>query len=395
MKLSRNWVGGFGLATLTSIIGVVACSGGDDPQPQPAPPAGGAPPVGGTPSFGGSSAGTPTVIAGGGTGGSAGSVSVAGSAGAATGGSGGTAAAGAPGFACDAKAFNCAKITSFGVPNEAGFGYGDFQGGVSVFGGLTRVVDEVDRIHVKGKVDNYGRGFNIWFNYCTDFTDVTGVTFTLSGNNTSAGAVAPPAGGSGGASAGDGGTGGSSAGEGGASGGSGGAATAPKALKIDFQVQTNSNYPWQPFQDDPNNKKGACTIPDDDFQANKDAVWSACVPSSKDGIPVSATPTPVSITFATDLKGGKPNPWSEASIHEIVGLQWQFPWSKGNDYEIDVTVDDVTFISATQTADCPVVGGAAGGAGGTGGGGASGGESGGSGGASAGTGGASAGTAGG
>lgn len=386
MKLSRNWLGGFGLATLSSVLGLVACSGGgDDDGTQPLPPAGGAQSFAGAAQVGGSPAGAPAV-GGGGTGGSGVPVAGAETGGSATAGAGGG-AAGESGFACAAKAMDCAIISSFGETNKAGFGAGDFQGGVSVFGeGLTRE-SELDSIHVKGTVAGYGRGFNIWFNYCSDFKDVTGVTFTLSGKSGGGGA-APPAGGSdAGGAAGSGGAGsGGDATAGAATGGTGGASAPPAPLKINFEVQTNTNYPWQPRPED---KKGACTSP------TPENPWNDCVPSAKNGILVPETPTEVTVTFATDLTGGTPEPWSADKIKEIIGFQWQFPWSgSATAYDVDVTVDNVKFLSSTVTAECAAASAPAGGAGGGSAGGASGGGASGdgAGGASAGTGGASAGT---
>jgi hypothetical protein len=275
--------------------------------------------LGGTGPTGGSTQGG-TSTGGTSTGGGAGS-----SAGGAAGGGGG----GAMGFACtDPDVANCGQINTFPNSTSQTFGNSDFSGGVSIFGdGITRDTASTDALHVTGTVAGYGRGFNIWFTLCSSLAAYGGVQFTVSGMTTDA--------------------------------------MAPNT--IDFQVQTNSDYPWQPFP--ASNMKGSCTA------ASADMAWSVCIAPGANGRMLGDMPQTV---MWADVMGGMPVPFdATTSPAEVVGLQWQFPWSEGRaEYTVDVTLDNVAFVMGSgPTTECPAYmmgGGGMGGMGGMAGGGAGG-----------------------
>jgi hypothetical protein len=277
----------------------------------------------------------------GGTSGQGGTGGAAGGTGGASGAGGGAAAAGP--FACDMpKVANCNQINDFSTSSAQSWGMGDFSGGVSVFGaGIMRDTDTT-RLHITGMVMGYGHGFNLWITYCSDLSAYTGVQFTLSGTT----------------------------------------ADAMMMNTIDFQLQTNSNYPWQPR---PMDSKGACTAPE-----GVDP-WGMCI-SPGINVPLAASPT--AVTWA-QMMGGMPTMWAAAtSPKEIVGIQWQFPWSEGRTaYAVDVTLDNVSFTGGTATV-CPPYMMGGGGMGGAGGSGAGSGGMAGSGGGAGGAGGAGGGMAG-
>jgi hypothetical protein len=178
------------------------------------------------------------------------------------------------------------------------WGTGDFTGGTAVFGAdMKRETDTTDAIHVTGTVEGYGRGFLLWFSNCSSLSAFSGVSFKLSGS-------------------------------------------AGVANTIEFQLQTNSDYPWQA---DLKVKKGGCTAPDACM------AWNACLaPSKTVSIPASQKGVSVSVTWA-EVSGGTPVTWNPASSPgEILGIQWQFPWFEGLEYEVDVTVDDVTLLGGIQ-----------------------------------------------
>jgi hypothetical protein len=209
-------------------------------------------------------------------------------------------------YACDMpKAANCGVISDFSNVTAQTWGSGDFSGGVSVFGDIRRDAATVTSLHVTGEVAGFGRGFVVWLTWCSTLTAYAGITFTLSGTTTDA--VDPNT--------------------------------------MDFAIQTNSNYPWQPFVAT-NTEKGACTVGD------VLDVWSMCIAAST-SVVLSASPT--FVPWA-QLSGGMPVAWNASlSPAEIVGLQWQFPWSEGRErYQIDVTLDDVTFTGGVgPTTVCP------------------------------------------
>ena len=303
--------------------------------------------TGGTATGGTATGGTAT--GGTATGGTAtGGTATGGSAGASTGGSAGAGASGGSGgmsgpFACDMpKTATCGQINDFTTASPA-FGGPDFSGGVSVFGaGITRDASTT-ALHITGMVTGYGHGFNIWFSYCSTLAAYTGITFTISGTT---------------------------------------AATAMPNT-IDFQIQTNTDYPWQPR---PQDMKGGCTAPDPTM------AYSVCIAPTLN-VPLGAAPQ--TVTWA-QMMGGTPTAWSPTmSPSEVIGLQWQFPWSStATAYAVDITLDNIQFTGGTgPTTACPPYmsgGGGAGGAGGAGPGGA-GGASAGAGGSAAGAGGAAAG----
>jgi hypothetical protein len=241
----------------------------------------------------------------------------AGTGGSTAGASGSGGSAGMEGYSCKGVTTTCDTISDFPSGEGMCWGTGDFKGGVGQYGGLTLDTTGGD-IHVSGEVSTYS-GFNIWFSYCSDLSAYTGISFTLSGMVMSA--------------------------------------TAPNT--IDFQLQTNSNYPWQA---DPSIMKGACT------SDTPDNPWGDCIASSS-SVPIPADSMPVMVTWA-QVTGGAPVPFSATtSPKEILGLQWQFPWAEGaTAYMVDVHVDNITFIGGTATAcstgSCSGSGGA-GGAGGS------------------------------
>lgn len=349
---TRAWIGGFGLAAVCgSVLALAACSSNDSNGGG----SGGANNAkgGGTSSSGGSTStsGGTTSSSGGTSSSSGGSSSSSGGSSSSSGGSNGGGSAGMSGFACAGKVADCAVISDFPTTaNMAVWGGTDFGGGITTFNGVTRDNTKADALHMTGVGNKYG-GFGIWFNSCSDLSQYTGVSFKISG---SAGTV----------------------------------------NTIDFQAQTNSDYPWQP--DAGASKKGACTGTDPDPMK----AWNDCNAPGKTGIALTSTPTTVTINWS-DITGGKPKAWdTNASPKELVGIQWQFP-AATDEYMVDVTVDDVTFIGGTKTCATASGSGGAGGAGGAsnggssnaGAGGASGGAS--SGGAGGASGGASSGGAGG
>jgi hypothetical protein len=294
--------------------------------------------VSGTGTTGGSSTGGATggsTTGGSSTGGAGG---VAGNAGA-----GGGAAAMGPYGCATPQVANCGAVSDFPIASGQTFGNMMFSGGMSVFGdGITRDMMNTGGLHVTGMVSGYGRGFNIWFSLCSSLQMYGGVEFIVSGTTTDAMAM----------------------------------------NTIEFQAQTNTNYPWQPFVAS-NGVKGACTAPDPAM------AWNMCIAPGKTGIVLGATAQQV---MWADVSGGGPAMWNPAmSPSELVGLQWQFPWSEGRAaYMVDVTLDDVKFIGGTgPTTACPAYSTGAGGMGGAGGApGGAGGAPGGAGGAPGGAGGA-------
>jgi hypothetical protein len=329
---------------------IVACSDSEDPPPPPAATGGSSGSATGGTATGGTATGG-TATGGTATGGTAtGGTATGGSATGGSAGSGAGSGGAAMGFACDMpKTPNCGAIADFPNSTSQTFGNADFSGGASVFGaGISRDMT-TGGLHVTGMVTGYGHGFNIWFTLCSTLEAYTGVEFKVSG--TTGDTVAPNT--------------------------------------IDFQVQTNSDYPWQPFP--PTNMKGTCTAP------TVDMAWSMCLAPTAAGLMLGAAAQ--TVTWA-QVMGGSPVMWSPtASPKEVVGLQWQFPWSETRTaYTVDVTLDDVKFTGGTgPTSACPAYMAGMGGAGGAGGSGGSGGSSagsGGSGGSSAGSGGSSAGSGG-
>lgn len=249
---------------------------------------------------GGGIAGSSGGVGGGaGAGGSGGALGGSGGSGpGGAGGVGGAAGAGATGpYLCEMpKVANCGAINDFPSSSMQSWGSGDFSGGFSVFGtGIQREATTAN-IHITGMVSGYGRGFNMWFASCSTLAAYAGITFTLSG--TTADAMTPNA--------------------------------------MSFEIQTNANYPWQPY---PSEHKGACTA-----NTGSDP-FAVCRPS------ITSLMLAASVTFVSwaQMTGGSPVPWSASlSPAEIVGLQWQFPWSEGRKaYAVDVTLDNLRFTGGT------------------------------------------------
>lgn len=315
----RTWKIGATGAVLVGVALLAACSGsGEDDDGNGGKGSGASGGTGGaTGGTGGTTGGTGGTTGGtGGTGGATGGTggSVGGSAGMATGGtagagagaggaSGGSGGAAGP-FMCKGSVATCNVITDF-APDPAQWGSGDFHGGVSLFGeGIMRDPTTTE-LHVTGMVAGYGRGFNLWFTYCSDLSAYTGVSFIAKGT-----------------------------------------AGMPTATDmpniIQFQLQTNSDYPWEPFP--VANMKGGCTAP-----AGMDP-WGSCLAPS---INVTLGDAPQAVTWAM-MMGGSPVMWdAAASPKELVGIQFQFPWKEGAmPYAIDVTLDDVKLTGAAADMDC-------------------------------------------
>jgi len=213
-----------------------------------------------------------------------------------SGGSAGGAAASGP-FECQGILPTCSTISQFGD-----WGSGEFHGGASAFGeGLTRDETDPGVLHVTGMVGGWGRGFNLWFTWCSDLSAATGITFTLRG--TIAG---------------------------------------PSPNRADFQVQTNSTYPWEPFP--LINQKGSCTA----MPAGTDP-WGYCLAPS---VAVVIGDAPQTVMWA-QITGGSPVSFdSTTSPTEILGVQWQFPWTpSATPYAVDVILDDVKLAGIAPT-DC-------------------------------------------
>ncbi|HEX3773585.1 MAG TPA: hypothetical protein VHV51_03920, partial [Polyangiaceae bacterium] len=185
-------------------------------------------------------------------------------------------------------------------------------------------------IHMTGTVDNYGFGFGLYFSSCSDLSAYTGVSFKIKGN-------------------------------------------AGTTMKIDFQVQTNEDYPWQAL---PSSMKGGCTA----TPANVANPFADCI-APTDPVTVATAESTVTVMF-TDIMGGKPT--ATVDPKQVVGIQWGFEWSAtAMPYLADVTVSDITLIGGTGVS-CTSGTGGTGGSGGSGG---AAGGGGGSGGAAAGSGG--------
>jgi hypothetical protein len=274
-----------------------------------------------------------------------------GTAGAATGtaGAGGASATGP--FACTAPPMaTCNTWTTFGATGANSFGSGTFLGGITTFGTTLMRDTSTDNIHVTGTVDSYSYGFGLYFQNCVDLSAYTGVSFKIKGTYAAAGA-----GGTAGAGA----------------GGAGGAA----AATINFQFETNVDYPWMPR---PMDKKGACTATVDPTNP-----FGECTAPNAAVMLTASDSTPTAITFAS-LMGGKPTVTADPA--QVVGIQWSFPWTgtAAGNYTFDVTLSDFTLTGGTAgPVSCAVAAGGTGGTGGAGGAGAGGAGTAGAGGATA------------
>lgn len=224
---------------------------------------------------------------------------------------GGAPTAGAPGncggasstargpFTCGSTPATCNQISSF--PLDGAWGSGDFTGGLVVYGkGLSRDMTQTEVLHITGTVDDYV-GFAFWFSTCSSLDTFKGVQFKLS-NMLGAGKT------------------------------------------VRFQLQTNADFPWQ---SDPNAGKGACTA------TTCDGVWGECTPPEKRFTLGSGGAVQDVQVYWADMSGGTPVAWNANSPTEIVGLQWQFAWEPATPkYDVDVTLDDITFIGATTVKPC-------------------------------------------
>ena len=217
--------------------------------------------------------------------GASGALSNAGSS--ALGGAGG-ASNGGP-FSCGIARASCNSWTTFSQATTTSWGTGTFTGGVTTFGAKLKRDTATNAIHVTGTVDDYGYGFGLFFLNCSDLSAYTGVSFKLSG-------------------------------------------TTNTANTMIFQVQTNTDYPWEAK---PTDKKGACTA------ADKSNPFGSCVAPSKT-IPVAA-----GSVLWSDLVDGMPV--ATASANEALGLQWAFPYDGTNSYSFDVTVSDVQLLGGDVT----------------------------------------------
>ena len=174
-------------------------------------------------------------------------------------------------------------------------------------------------LHVTGQVSGYS-GFLIWFTRCTDLSAYAGISFMLSGAVGAAGIY---------------------------------------VNTLDFMLPTNSTFPWQTVENT-SRQLGGCTAVD---ASNP---WSSCVFPSLN-IAVPAPPTVVEVRWV-DMIGGLPTQWdARFSPRELMGIQWQFPWSSSfAPYAVDVMVDDIRFIGGADDVPC-AAGGCTAGRGGTGG----------------------------
>jgi len=205
------------------------------------------------------------------------------SAGSSAGGTGGSAS----GFACANTAVSAASVTDFSDIGETGtWGTGDVSGGTFLYpeGDLTADYSG-SSFKVSGEVGDYA-GFGIWFAGCLDASSYDSISFDVTGDV-------------------------------------GAAAT----LTIGLQI--NSDQPI-----DTTNMKGSCAFTS---EATK---YSECV------IPVATVDVPagggtVTVPFS-EFAGGKPVATSDGS--ELLGIQWSFAWAAGDTaYNVDVTIDNVTF----------------------------------------------------
>jgi hypothetical protein len=326
----RTWkIGATGCVLIgVGLLGACSGSGEDDDDGSGGKGAGAAGGAGGSTGgmAGKGGSGGSTGGSGGSTGGSAGSmggsagsvVSAGGMAGTGAGAGGAGGAAGGSGFMCKGTMTTCNAISDFPV-DPGQWGSGDFHGGVSVFGAGVMRDATTTGLHVTGMVGDYGHGFNLWFTYCSDISAFTGVSFIVKGTA--------------------------------------GMPTATDMPNIvQFQLQTNSTYPWEPR---PMDMKGGCTAP-----AGMDP-WGVCIAPS---INVTLGDAAQTVPWAM-MMGGMPNAWDPTtSPKEIVGIQFQFPWKTGAmPYAVDVTLDDVKLVGGTEQVCGPYTT-ASGGAGGMGGG---------------------------
>lgn len=211
-----------------------------------------------------------------------------------TGGTAGTGGEDGPGFACthDAVPPN-GNITDFspdtyqsngewGDSESLTGGTFDYQDGDNP--GLDRaVVEEAWNITGTLTAGTYaGAGF--WFGPCSDASAFTGVAFTIHG-------------------------------------------TVPEEFELEVQIQTSRNYP----------------ISETDMKGECEGDWgSPCNSNTVNNIPVTDTATTITIAWDEATDGA---PIDGLDPTELLGIQWHFNCGDAGDCPIDVTIDDVHFVS--------------------------------------------------
>lgn len=174
--------------------------------------------------------------------------------------------------------------------------WGDFcGGGLFTYGDLFGDTVSATSFHLTGSVSTYS-GFGIYFDACEDLSAYRSVTFTLSGSTLST--------------------------------------EAPDSVL--FTVMQNGDEPI-----DTAGKRGAC-------------LGQAGNPCQSPYAEVTLSSMPQTVLF-TDLGNGKP----EASLepNQLIGLEWQIAPDTGEAFDVDVTLDDLTFDVAASDApvtECPI-----------------------------------------
>jgi hypothetical protein len=195
-------------------------------------------------------------------------------------------------FPCSPVVPSGPEITDFSGTDPMGT-WGDlteFGGGVYSYGGmsdggtdLTGAVDLVAHTYrVTGQVTTYS-GFGLYFNRCTDASRYRGISFKLSGTI-------------------------------------GGGA-------LRFVPTVNETTPI-----DPVNMVGSCRF------MNEQTKFVECVN------PATTITASGSVTVLwRQLSGGKPR--DSVNPAELRGLQWVLVWAPGLSYAVDLTLDDVAFVT--------------------------------------------------
>jgi hypothetical protein len=200
-------------------------------------------------------------------------------------------------FPCSPVVPSGPEITDFSGTDPMGT-WGDltgFGGGVYSYGGMSDggadLVGTVDLVahsyHVTGQVTTYS-GFGLYFNRCTDASRYRGISFKLSGT---------------------------------IGGG---------ALRLVPIV--NETTPI-----DPVNMVGSCQF------MNEQTKFVDCVN------PATTITASGSVTVLwSQLTGGKPR--DSVDPTQLRGMQWVLVWAPGLSYAVDLTLDDVAFVSDTDGA---------------------------------------------
>ncbi len=157
--------------------------------------------------------------------------------------------------------------------------------------------------HISGTVGDYS-GFGLYFDNCTtvDASAYKGISFKISGDAGSYGGIT-------------------------------------------FEVDTlndSVSAAWLNTHDDinattPATNPGRCTPPAD--PTLNQYSQQVCANSTA-SIPVTAAPVTQTILWA-DFTGGKPKPVEPA---EITGIHWNFTWNNGGAYNVDIHIDDLSFV---------------------------------------------------